>query len=122
VGKVIKVRRGDFFRSDDPDVEIAFLRVRESKETTDGENALGGGARITWVPDDLYEDVIAYCEENGIGDGDPLSPNMGYESHRQFIVDARENAAKRSGNDNYRHVTSHDFRRYFATNMIRGSG
>jgi len=117
-GTVTKIRRGDFFIPDDPGVKIAFLRIRGSKDTTEGENPLEGSARITWVPEDLYEEVMAYCEEHGITDSEELL-DIGYERLRQLINEARENAAARSGNDDYLHVTSHDFRRYYATHMIR---
>jgi hypothetical protein len=118
-GIVTQLRRGDFFVPDNPEVKIAFLRIRGSKDTTEGENALDGAARITWVPDDLYQEVMAYCEEQGIADDEELFPDMGYEYLRQFVVEARENAAKRSGDDDYLHITTHDFRRYYATNMVR---
>lgn len=118
LGTVTKIRRDDFFVPDDDDVEIAFLRIRGSKDTTEGESPLQGSARITWVPEDLYDCVMSYCDRNGIDDDEELF-EIEYERLRQLIVETRKNAASRSGNDDYLHVTSHDFRRFYATHMIR---
>ena len=117
-GSVLATRRGDFFIPDDPDVEIAFLRVRESKNTGDDDGVYGGSSRITWVPKDLYESVMSYCDDKGIGEDDLLF-EIQYERLRQLIVETRENAIRRSGNEDYQYLASHDCRRYYATNMIR---
>ncbi|MFC4541464.1 site-specific integrase [Halosolutus amylolyticus] len=121
IGKTVELRRNDFFVPDDPNVNIAFVRLRETKDTTEGENALGGKTRISWVPWDLYEEVQQYCEDNGIGGDDKIfditSKRLG-----DLIKEAAEATAIATGNEDYRHITSHDFRAFYATNMVRRLG
>lgn len=38
------------------------------------------------------------------------------------IKKARANAAEQTGNDDYRYISTHDFRAYFATNMLIREG
>lgn len=121
VGKVAGIVRGDFFVPDDPGVELAFVRLRETKDTTEGENALDGQVRISWVPWSLYEDVQQYCDDEGIGPDDELF-DVEKDWLGKLIKRASDNAAVATGNPDYEHITSHDFRAFYATHMVRRLG
>lgn len=121
VGKVVKLRRNDFFVPDNPDVELAFVRLRETKDTKEGENALDGQTRISWVPWSLYEDVQRYCDDEGIGPNDEIF-DIGKKWLGDLIREAAEDAAVAAGNSDYEHIRSHDLRAYYATHMVRRLG
>lgn len=121
IGLLVTLRRKDFYIPNDPDVKIAFVRIRGAKDTTDGDNDLGGKARISWVPADLYESIEAYCEAEGIGEEDELF-DIGETRMSQLVAETRDNAAIKAGNEDFQYVTSHDFRAYFATNLVRRQG
>jgi hypothetical protein len=121
VGKVAGITRRDFFVPDDPGVELAFLRLRETKDTTEGENVLDGQVRISWLPWSLYEDVQQYCDDEGIGPDDELF-DIGKDWLGKLIKQAAEDAAVATGNPDYEHIRSHDFRAFYATHMIRRLG
>lgn len=121
VGKVAGITRGNFFVPDDPGVELAFVRLRETKDTTEGENALDGQVRISWVPWSLYEDVQQYCDDEGIGPDDELF-DVGKDWLGKLIKQAAEDAAVATGDPDYEHIRSHDFRAFYATHMVRRLG
>ena len=121
IGLVAEVKRGDFYIPDDPDVEIAFVRIRGAKETTEGENALGGKARISWVPRDLYDDLMEWADQQGISKDEELI-DVDEKRLGDYVREMRQNAATRSKNKDWHHLTSHDFRAYYATNMVRQKG
>ncbi|MDZ5811487.1 hypothetical protein U4E84_09025 [Halorubrum sp. AD140] len=56
IGIVVQLKRKDFYVPDHPDVNIAFVRLRGTKDTRKEESAHGGQFRIFWVPWSLYED------------------------------------------------------------------
>ena len=117
-GITVELTPNDFFVPDAPDVELAFVKLRETKDTTEGENALGGKTRISWVPWDLYEEVQQYCEDEGIED-DELIFDIGGKQLKKLIMKAAEATAIATGNQDYEHLRPHDFRAYYATNMVQ---
>lgn len=121
IGKTVELTRNDFYIPDDPDVNIAFVKLRETKDPTEGDNALGGKTRISWVPWDLYEEIQQYCDDNGIEDDDLIFDITG-KWLGELIKDAAEATAVATGDEDYRHITSHDFRAYYATHMVRRLG
>lgn len=118
IGQVANIERGDFYVPDDPNVELVFLRLRGTKDTTEGESPLGGKARITWVAQDLYDELTQWADQRGLSEDDQLF-DVGSRRLGQYVQEMRKNAAKRSGDDDYLYVSSHDFRVYYATNMVR---
>jgi integrase len=104
-------------RSRSPGVEIAFMRVW-GKETRK-ENSKK--PRKPWVPNSLVEELERYCERKNISSSSPLYPKS-KETLQNDIVDARERAADKTGDDDFLAVTFHDFRRYFATNLFYREG
>lgn len=121
IEKVAALTRGDFFIPDDPGVELAFVRLRETKDTTEGENALGGQTRISWVPWSLYKDVQQYCDDEGIGPDDELF-DIGKDWLGKLIKQAAEDAAVAADDPDYEHIRSHDLRAFYATHMVRRLG
>lgn len=121
IGKTANLIRNDFFVPDDPRVELAFVRLRETKDTTEGENTLGGKARVSWVPWDLYEEVQQYCDDEGI-EGDDEIFDITPKWLGDQIKETAEATAIATGNSDYEHVRSHDLRAYYATNMVRRLG
>jgi hypothetical protein len=121
IGKTANLIRDDFFVPDDPRVELAFVRLRETKDSTEGENALGGKTRVSWVPWDLYEEVQQYCDDEGIEDDDEIF-GITADWLGDQIGEAAESTAVATGDSDYKHITSHDLRAYYATNMVRRLG
>jgi len=121
IGIVAQLKRKDFYVPDHPDVNIAFVRLRGTKDTRKEENAHSGQFRISWVPWSLYEDVQQYCDDNGIGPDDEII-NIGEKRLGDLIKEAAQNTAVKTGNEDYEHVRSHDFRAFYATHMVRRLG
>lgn len=121
IGKTANLIRNDFFVPDDPRVELAFVRLRETKDTTEGENTLGGKARVSWVPWDLYEEVQQYCDDEGI-EGDDEIFDITADWLGKQIKKAAEATAVATGDSDYEYLRSHDLRAYYATNMVRRLG
>lgn len=104
----------DVRESSNEDVDILFLTVY-GKDTKDRDT--DGKRRDAWLPRDLYQELEQYREIEG------LSEQIGYfpktnRSMSRYIKESAKNAALRTGNDDFREVTAHDFRAYFATNML----
>lgn len=121
IGKTASLIRDDFFVPDDPRVELAFVRLRETKDSTEGENALGGKTRVSWVPWDLFEEVQQYCDDEGIEGGDEIFSITADWLGKQ-IKKAAEATAVATGDSDYNYIRSHDLRAYYATNMVRRLG
>lgn len=121
IGRVAKLKRGSFGIPDEPKVDIPFLRLRGTKDTTEGENPIGGKARMSWVPRDLYTELMEWADQNSISDDEELF-DVGKRRLQDYVQVMRENAATRSNNDDYRYFKSHDGRVYYATNMVRRLG
>lgn len=115
IGLITRIRRCDFYVPSDPDVGIVLLKIRGAKDTTEDNT---GGERLTWVPRDLYEEILDHCRREDINDNEEVF-DVGAERMRQLIKEAGENAAAKTENYDYRYLTPHDLRSYFATNMIR---
>jgi len=118
IGIVAKLRRKDFYVPEDEDVELAFVKLRETKDTTEGDNPLGGKYRISWVPWSLYDEVEEYCETEGIGPEEQIF-DVKKARLRDLIKAAAEDTATATDKDEFKHLTPHDLRAYYATNMVR---
>ncbi len=115
--EVLEVTLNKIRKSRSPDVEIFFMRVW-GKETRK-ENSKK--PRKPWVPNSLLEDLERYSKRKNIRPSSPLYPNS-KGTLQNDIVDARERAADKTGDDDFLEVTFHDFRRYFATNLFYREG
>lgn len=122
VGITADLERGDIFLPARDSIEIAFVTLSETKDTTEGENVDGGDWRLSWVPISLYHDIQEYCDKRGIGEDDQLFPDIQTKQLRDIIKDAGSYAARQTGKEGFQHITPHDMRRFFATNMLRNEG
>ena len=121
IGITANLTPDDFFIPDDPYVDLAFVKIRGAKDTTTEETALDGKNRISWVPRDVYEDIKQYCADEGIDDDEDIF-KIGKKHLGDQIKEAAEATAVATGEDDYAHVRSHDFRAYYATHMVRRLG
>jgi len=94
------------------------LKIRDGKDTTDNED---GGSRITWVPFDLFEEIEAWCDRRSIGEDEQIF-EVGAKTLSNDVVEMGENAATKTGDEDFLDLTTHDNRAYYATNMIRRLG
>lgn len=101
-----------------PDVDIKFLPIY-GKDTKDRDTE--GKRRDAWVPDDLYQRLKKYQENEGFADDRPVFM-MKKRTLQRRVEETRENAAVMADNQDYLHISSHDFRAYFATNMALREG
>jgi len=115
--EVLEVTLNKIRKSRSPGVKIFFMRVW-GKETRK-ENSKK--PRKPWVPNSLLEELERYSNRKNIRPSSPLYPNS-KGTLQNDIVDARERAADKTGNDDFLKVTFHDFRRYFATNLFYREG
>lgn len=115
---------GDYFKmsnireSTHPDVDILFLPIY-GKDTKDRDTK--GKRRDVWVPRDLYERLKTYQNNEGFDDDRKIFLKQKRTLQRR-VEATRDNAARRTGNDDFRHISCHDFRAYFATNMALREG
>jgi hypothetical protein len=112
IGRIAQLIRSDIYIPPDPDVEIAFIKLRGTKSKDN---------RISWLPYDLYEELEAWCDRRNIGSDEEIF-EVGDKTLREDLIEAGENAATKTGDEDYKNVTSHDFRRFYATNSIRRLG
>jgi integrase len=93
------------------------LRVPEGKDTKHGE----GEPRNAYLPSDLERDLYQFARDQGLEDDDPfvdLSPG----GVRAVVRRTAEAAADRTGDDDFRDVSSHDLRRRFAQRLLVDEG
>ncbi|MBS3781713.1 MAG: site-specific integrase [Candidatus Thermoplasmatota archaeon] len=95
-----------------------FLRI-EGKRT---DQKAGQGLkkeREAYLPDRVYSDLVMLKNQEGLGDRDPLIPNRYGEYYtpdgiRERVYTISKEAFERTGNPDFKHVSSHDLRRFFA--------
>jgi len=87
-----------------------------AKDTRDRDTE--GKRRDVWVHQDLRDDLKSYIEERNITHGDKLF-HCSYETLKQRHIKVGEWLAEQTGNPDWRHLRTHDFRRYFACTMAR---
>jgi len=108
----------DIYESTHPEVGIHFVTIY-SKDTSGKTD--DGKRRDAWVPNDLLERIEEYYTVTQRPESLPV---VG-ESERTISRDVKESAkiaARKTGNDDFEHVSCHDFRAYFATNMMLREG
>jgi integrase len=104
--------------STDPDVNISFLRLY-SKDTKSRET--DGKRRDAWVPPSTIERLEEYQDNEGFADDRRIFMCTKRTLQRE-VNESSENAAVMEGNSDYEHISCHDFRAYFATNMALREG
>lgn len=119
IGEVSNEVRMDRLReSTHPDVDIWFLRLY-GKDTKDRET--DGKRRDVWIPQSLKEEMEEFQKSEGRSDDLPLLMKS-KRTYQEDITDSAAHAARQTGNEDFGFVTCHDFRAYFATNMLIREG
>lgn len=88
-----------------------FLTIPAGKDTS-GE--YGGKKRDTYLSDELKSELILFHDKAPNKQFFDYSPR----SIKRKVKKAAKNTAKKTQNQNYRYVSSHDLRRYFAHNLL----
>jgi len=90
------------------------LRVPRGKDTRDGGD---GKPRDAFLPRDLERDLRRFAEERGVGDDEPIA-DVTPRRVQQVVKACARRAADTTGDEDLRHVSSHDLRRYFAHRLL----
>jgi integrase len=93
------------------------LRIPQGKDTEHGE----GKPRDAYLPADTERDLYQFARDNDLNDNEPyidLAPN----SVRAVVRRTAEEAADRTGKEDFRDVSSHDLRRRFAQRLLVDEG
>lgn len=101
---------GDIRWSDDGDCWLFEVR---GKNTKGGEKTL----RDAWMPDDVQDDIHKFARERGIADDNPWV-DAATSTVRQWVIDAAGRVQEETGDERWRHVSSHDLRRSWATHHL----
>ncbi|MFC6987501.1 site-specific integrase [Haloplanus sp. GCM10025708] len=109
--EIPQVRPKDVKRTDDG--EHYRLRVEEGKDTTGN----GGKPRDAYLPADVEGDLHRYQNEENIGRGESFV-ELSERGIRAVVKRTAERAADETGDDDFRHVSSHDLRRRFAQRLL----
>jgi len=89
------------------------LRVPEGKDTTGN----GGKPRDAYLPRDVERDLHQYQSAEDIGRHEPFI-ELTERGVRDVVKRTAERAAEETGDEDFRHVSSHDLRRRFAQRLL----
>ena len=89
------------------------LRVPEGKDTTGS----GGKPRDAYLPDDVERSLQQFANAENIAPREPFVDLSG-RGVRAAVKRTAKAAANETGEDDFRHVSSHDLRRRFAQRLL----
>ena len=89
------------------------LRVQSGKDTTGG----GGKTRQAYLSDSVERDLQRYQNEQNIAPRDPYI-DLTQSGARAAVDRIAERAARETGVDDFRKVSTHDLRRRFAQRLL----
>ena len=89
------------------------LRIPEGKDTTGS----GGKPRDAFLSDDVEADLARFQNNENIAPKDPFV-DLTERGVRAVVKRTAEAAAEATGDDDFRHVSSHDLRRRFAQRLL----
>jgi integrase len=89
------------------------LRVRRGKDTSGS----GGKPRDAWLPASVERDLQQYQNAENVAPNDPYI-SLSTSGVRAVVTRTAEAAADMTGDDDFRHVSSHDLRRRFAQRLL----
>ena len=91
-----------------------FLRV-VGKDTTGRHGA--GKERDAYLPESVERELLELQYSEGVDDDEPYFP-VTPTRIRQMVDEVAQQTAEETGNDNWRKISSHDLRRYFAQDCL----
>jgi len=89
------------------------LRVPEGKDTTGN----GGKPRDAYLPRDVERDLHQYQSVEDVARHEPFI-ELTERGVRDVVKRTAERAAEETGDEDFRHVSSHDLRRRFAQRLL----
>ena len=102
-GHVRRVDDGDHYR----------LRVPRGKDTASGV----GKPRNAYLPADVERDLYQYARDEQLDENEPYA-DLTPAGVRAVVKRTARAAADRTGDDDFRHVSSHDLRRRYAQRLL----
>ena len=102
-GHVRRVDDGEHYR----------LRVPRGKDTASGV----GKPRNAYLPADVERDLYQYARDEDLDDDEPYA-DLTPAGVRAVVKRTAEAAADRTGDEDFRHVSSHDLRRRYAQRLL----
>lgn len=94
------------------EIHMVFVMAKDSSDSDSSRKP-----RYFWIPQDLYNKLQKFKEEKS---REPSECIIDVEKRtvQDWMVEARKNAAKKTGNEDYSLVTCQDLRRYFASHFV----
>lgn len=114
VDTVSELRYGQFEKRETPEGDRWMCTI-QAKDSTEREAETR--PRGVYIPADIMNRVNKRAKNRGLDDDDLLF-SCSTRTIQRDVTRSAENAAIRSGNDDYRKVSAHDLRRYFATHLL----
>lgn len=114
VNETANIERGQWRDSTHPDVDAKFLRIWGKDTTGEFED---GKYREPFFPRSVFKTTAQHIVAEQIPTGDPLF-DVTKRTLQKWIKDTAHAVADETGNDDYRKISSHDLRAYFATDRL----
>jgi integrase len=108
----------DIRESSHQEVDIVFLTIYGKDSTGKSDD---GKRRDVWMPRNLYERLQMYQKNENLSDHHPILP-FSTRTISRDVKESAKNAALKTGDEDYNYISCHDFRAYFATNMLLREG
>jgi integrase len=109
--EIPQIRPNHVMRTEDG--EHYRLRIPEGKDTSGN----GGKPRDAYLPQDVEGNIHRYHNAEDIGRQEPLV-DLSERGIRSAVKRTAKRAAEETGDDDFRYVSSHDFRRRFAQRLL----
>lgn len=114
IGTVSDLTYGQFEQRSTPVGDYWVCKVR-AKDSTRREAETR--PRAVFIPQDLMEQIHQRAHRFNLGPDDELFP-CSYKTIQRDIKRSAANAAVATGNEEFRKLSAHDLRRYFATHLL----
>lgn len=114
VDTVSGLQYGQFEQRETPEGNYWVVTV-EAKDSTDREAETR--PRAVFIPDDIMKRVHRFADRHNIGPDDPLF-KCSTRTIQRDVKRSAGHAATATGDEEFRKVSAHDLRRYFATHLL----
>lgn len=114
VGTTSEILLNQFNKKETPHGDIWTLYV-EAKDSTERDGATR--PREVWICDDLIDEIKEFAGVSEFTEPEPLF-HVKKRTIQNWVKKAAENAAMKTGDEDFLKVSSHDFRRYFASHFL----